>query len=223
MPCAVEAVAGRAYWTRVAGEEDLHVVTLLGGRARHEQRERAAGRVLGAGRQVDQELRHHSLIPGCTPPQVRLRHLKPLKQVDQLLTLLAINSGAQLGLIVDGDLPSLLEHGAPLPREEAARARAGRPDRAAAPGAPSPRAGPRAPPSGSAEFPAARRAPAATGRRTASTKRMRRKSRGPMPSGSSASVNRLDEKNPSCEIRKPTLRGARSASGSSMRSSSSSS
>ena len=54
---------------RVAGEEDLHVVTLLGGRARHEQREGAAGRVLGAGRQVDQELRHHSLIPGCTPPR----------------------------------------------------------------------------------------------------------------------------------------------------------
>src|SRR4051794_17555793 len=51
-------------------------------------------------------------------PQVGLAHLKLLKQVDQLLTLLAINPGAQLGLIVDGDLSSLLEHGAALPREE---------------------------------------------------------------------------------------------------------
>ena len=55
----------------------------------------------------------------------------------------------------------------------------------------------------------------------AATKRIRRNSRGPMPTGSSASVKALEEKKPSCEIRKPTLRGAVSGSGGSIRSSSS--
>src|SRR6188508_2900709 len=46
-----------------------------------------------------------------------LGHLQPLKQVDQLLALLAINSRAQLGLIVDGDLRGPVEHTPSLARE----------------------------------------------------------------------------------------------------------
>src|SRR4029079_5163649 len=54
---------------------------------------------------------------GVRPTQVRLARLELLEQVDQLLALLAINSGAQSGLIVDGDLAGLVEHPAPLARE----------------------------------------------------------------------------------------------------------
>jgi hypothetical protein len=41
--------------------------------------------------------------------QIGLAHLELLEEIDQLLALLAIDSGAQPGLIVDGNLSSPLE------------------------------------------------------------------------------------------------------------------
>jgi hypothetical protein len=53
---------------RVAGKEDADVMALRGGRARDEHRERGAGRVLWAGREMNEDLRHeaeHSTVrPG---------------------------------------------------------------------------------------------------------------------------------------------------------------
>src|SRR5919107_6240404 len=49
--------------------------------------------------------------------QLGLAGLELLEKIYQLLALLAINSGAQLGLKVDGDFCGTLEHPLPLPRE----------------------------------------------------------------------------------------------------------
>jgi hypothetical protein len=42
----------------VAGEEDLHLVSLLDRGARDQERERRARRIFGSGRRVNQDSRH---------------------------------------------------------------------------------------------------------------------------------------------------------------------
>ena len=208
----------------VAGEEDLDVVALVDGGARHQQRERAARGVLWAGCEMYRGASPwgESTQTGVHAAQVGLALLELLEQVDQLLALLAINSGAQAGLIVDGDLRGPLEHPAPLAREV-------QPAHAAILGI--------RPPLDEArllevvherDHPAGRdgqplgerllRRPS-----EAATKRISRNSRGPMPTGSSASMKPFEEKKPSCEIRKPTLRGGPRPAGGSIRRSSRSS
>src|SRR5215216_2492060 len=121
MPCAVEAVAGRAYWTpsparktctswpssaavRATSSASAPRVGFSGPVAR------CTSNFAMSGGWVLSETGMHAAESG-------LGHLKLLKQINQKFTFLAINPGAQPGLIVDGYLPSALQGPASLPGE----------------------------------------------------------------------------------------------------------
>src|SRR5829696_6749338 len=121
MPCAVEAVAGRAYWTPSPARKTC---TSWPSSAAVRATSSASAPRVGFSGPVARCTSNFAMSGGWVLSETgmhaaesSLGHLKLLKQINQKFTFLAINPGAQPGLIVDGYLPSALQGPASLPGE----------------------------------------------------------------------------------------------------------